>query len=315
MYVGKMNKPFVVRALFTPTDATNTISPGYLKRSQRLQQCTHEILESLTIGTTDGNKSTIPTIVDEGDMLEYLDIRIVAPTKQIKIRPPTIASITANKSVRWADPAPSTDGKDVLLWDKIDQPGEPEPLDDKDIVDDNDERGDDPNDCEDCQGGICRRIAPDAFIPTEPQSTTSDALVPSAKKRRRAASRTIRTTHRHDQFGQMYGHLRDGHRGFKARQAMYNSGFFRNMPKPKDLERQCIICWITRMNRIPRGVSVDWAEIRCGVRFHIDFWFANVESIRGNKAGLSIVEGKTTVMIQVPVRSSRASTPYHNRRR
>ena len=55
----------------------------------------------------------------------------------------------------------------------------------------------------------------------------------------------------------------------------------------------------------PRGISVDWAEIRCGARFHIDFWFANVESYRGNKAGLSIVEAKSTVMVQIPVRTKR----------
>jgi len=41
------------------------------------------------------------------------------------------------------------------------------------------------------------------------------------------------------------------------------------------------------------------------VRFHVDYWFANIPSLRGNTACLSIVEGKTSVMVQIPVKSKR----------
>ena len=150
---------------------------------------------------------------------------------------------------------------------------------------------------EGCEGGCCRKIYPDG-IPSTPVKS-----IPTKKKR--AASRTLRTTHRNRRLDAIFGHIRDGHRGYQARLAAYNTGFFSNMPKPVDLDHDCIICWITRSNRIPRGLSVDWAKIRPGVRFHVDYWFANIPSLRGNTACLSIVEGKTSVMVQIPVKSKR----------
>ena len=85
----------------------------------------------------------------------------------------------------------------------------------------------------------------------------------------------------------------------------YKSGFFTNMPEPVELDHQCVICWMTRSNRIPRGLAVEWAQIKAGVRYHIDIWFSNVPSSRGNTACITIVEGKTSLMTMIPVRSKR----------
>ena len=232
-----------------------------MKRSQRLQKCTHEALESISITTKEGSSTCFPTIVEPTDDLEYLDISIIAPEQPKIIRPPTIATMAAGQ-IRHTNPSPSPN-VDVLLWDQS-----PAPMPSLHVQQTTSQitspsssvAGDGQ-----CQGGICRRICPDAFLPV--------AVPPPPRRTKRSASRTLRTGHRHQRLDAILGHFRDGHRSLRSRQEAYRSGFFTNMPEPVDLDHQCVICWITRSTRIPRGLPVDWAKIRAGCA-EVAYWNA-----------------------------------------
>mmetsp|Transcript_353 Transcript_353/g.786 ORF Transcript_353/g.786 Transcript_353/m.786 type:complete len:145 (+) Transcript_353:329-763(+) len=74
------------------------------------------------------------------------------------------------------------------------------------------------------------------------------------------------------------------------------------MPKPVDLHRDCIICWHAKMNRLPRGPPVDYSNLVVGLRWHLDFWFANspqstssarVKSLKGVNATVVAINRKT----------------------
>jgi hypothetical protein len=107
----------------------------------------------------------------------------------------------------------------------------------------------------------------------------------------------------------MYLHLKYGHRSISTIQRMIDEKLIIVPPgfpsKLSELSVPCPICVIGGATKIPRGSIVDTTELPVGTRFHLDFSFYSVSSIRGFKALLTITDATTSREWRFPTTSKR----------
>jgi hypothetical protein len=105
----------------------------------------------------------------------------------------------------------------------------------------------------------------------------------------------------------MYLHLKYGHRAVSDIQRMVDAGIIvipQGFPrKLTKLSAPCPICVIGGATRISRGPIVDTTELPVGTRFHADFSFYSVTSIRGFKALLTITDATSRREGRFPIPS------------
>lgn len=178
----------------------------------------------------------------------------------------------------------------------------------------------------DCNGAFCRALpasfVPPGFLPsintqavTEPaineknEGKTNAAAMsnkrPLSKKKQKQRQRRQRTSTKAHKEPPMLTHLKGHHQCHRHLLRMYNSGHYKNTPKPIDLSSICIICWIARATRLPRGYPILVIDLPPGARLHFDFWFANVTSFIGNNTCLSVVDAKSRYGFEFPSASKR----------
>lgn len=107
----------------------------------------------------------------------------------------------------------------------------------------------------------------------------------------------------------MYLHLKYGHRAVSDIQGMVDAGIIvipQGFPrKLTELSAPCPICVIGGATRISRGPIVDTTELPVGTRFHADFSFYSVTSIRGFKSLLTITDATSRQEWCFPTKSKR----------
>jgi len=107
----------------------------------------------------------------------------------------------------------------------------------------------------------------------------------------------------------MWLHQVYGHRSLAVLQTMIDKKIITGPGLPcklAPLPGRCPICDASRLTKIPRGSLSDTTELPVGTKFHIDFCFFNVVSIRGFTAALIIVEATSRYIWIFPSRSKRA---------
>jgi hypothetical protein len=92
---------------------------------------------------------------------------------------------------------------------------------------------------------------------------------------------------------------------------MINCGFIK-VPKGfsqklASLYAKCPICDIEGANKLPRGPPVDRTELPVGARFHANFHFYNIETIRRFTALFVITEAMTSRVWIFPCMNKRPS--------
>ena len=103
-------------------------------------------------------------------------------------------------------------------------------------------------------------------------------------------------------------HFKYAHRSISMIQSMIDKGFIKAKKglRLAPLNGRCPICDAAGATKLPRGPPVDTTELPVGSRFHIDFTFFNVESIRGFTAVFVIVEATTRFLWFFPCRHKNA---------
>ena len=104
-------------------------------------------------------------------------------------------------------------------------------------------------------------------------------------------------------------HIIYGHRSLAILQEMIDRGHITGPGLPcklAPLPGRCPICDAARMTRIPRLVLTDHTPLPLGTRFHADYVFFNIVSIRGFSAALIIVEWTSRYLWIFPSRSKSA---------
>lgn len=87
-----------------------------------------------------------------------------------------------------------------------------------------------------------------------------------------------------------------GHRSLSILQDMVDKGYIKGPGLPcklAPLPGRCPICDAARMTKVPRVKLKDHSSLPIGTRFHLDWAFWNVASIRGFTATLIVIEATT----------------------
>ena len=104
-------------------------------------------------------------------------------------------------------------------------------------------------------------------------------------------------------------HITRGHRSIAVLQQMIDKKLITGPGYPcklAPLPGRCPICDAAAITKLPRGPPRDTTELPVGVRWHLDFTFFNVESVRGFSACLIIVEATSRYIWIFPCASKSA---------
>ena len=313
---------YPIRCLYTPDDNVDTISPGNLKKYLQLKKCTHEIREWIYLLDKSGIDTTIVPEVRPDD-LEYIRYEAIVPSNsefralsgeekrsyrinmatELESRGKDRTLVASGRHV----PSQSLRDKDMALgagpWDQTDLfpsgPASSKP-------DEEEEKKEEECTIEGCKGGLC--IGSDLFLRhLRPEPTIQSQIELEDEGQQSKKKKSSRKKVRTDPVpsNPMYIHLRCHHANHRAVTAMYKSGHYKNLPKPKKLDHRCWICVMGKGTKVPRGPLVSDEWLLPGALFHLDFWFPGVTSIRKNEACLTIIDGKTRTLCQFPVKSRR----------
>jgi hypothetical protein len=128
-----------------------------------------------------------------------------------------------------------------------------------------------------------------------------------------SASISLASTHHKQIVGttlfSFWLHIKYGHRSLSALQNTVDKGENTGPGLPcklASLPGRCPICDAAGMTRIMRGTPRDTTELPIRVMFHMDFFFFNIETIKGFNSALIIVERTSRYVWIFPTRCKSA---------